>query len=458
MTIRITHLGHAMWLAELGSLRVLFDPVLDGTHHGRVFEVFPRREVHVDRLHADFIVVTHRHPDHFDVKSLRRLALADPDSVVLTSDTLVADTAHALGFHNVNLLGTWDHVSLEEGSLFTTASHGTEIEWGVMLCREGCTIWNQVDCVHRRPADVTDSLARAREAFQLPDDHRLDLVLARWQPLLEVNAVLGERTGFPTQSYAELLEEIAVLDARALIPGSAGSRHREPQAFMNQLVYPQTEARFLTDVQRRLPGIQTFPAVMGGVFELDRDGTRLSSTPSDIVSIEPGTDDRIFRPYELAPLLDPFLHEHEEAPLLRQLERWLSDELAPALAREFPNFRAPRELSLVVELAFSKERKAYTLRVGPDGARMEPGFDPDYDALNAIVASELASVLAGQRHWGEPLLAGWLRSSLRAYSVDESGLQKLSLATIFLYYALSYPKSVEQTTRWLIDHPSEAPP
>jgi hypothetical protein len=389
---------------------------------------------------------------------LRRLALADADSVVLTSDTLVADTARTLGFTSVNLLGTWDHVSLEEGSLFTTASHGTEIEWGVMLSRAGTTIWNQVDCVHRRPADATDALVRAREAFQLADDQRLDLLLARWQPLLEVNAVLGERTGFPTRSYAELLEEIAVLDARALIPGSAGSRHREPQAFMNQLVYPQTEARFLADVERRLPGIQTFPAAMGGVFEVDGDGTRMLSTPSDLVSVAPGEDDRIFRPYELAPLLDPFVRADEEGPLLRRLERWLSEELAPALAREFPNFRATRELSLVVELAFSKERKAYTLRVGPDGARVEPGFDPDYDAVNAIVASELAAVLDGRRHWGEPLLAGWLRSSLRAYSVDESGLRALSLATIFLYYALSYPKSVEQTTRWLIDHPSEAQP
>lgn len=450
MTIRITHLGHAMWLAELGSLRVLFDPILDGYHHGRVFEVFPRRQVHADRLRADFIVVTHRHPDHFDVKSLRRLAELDADSVVLTSDSLVADTAKAVGFQNVNLVGTWDHVSLEEGSLFTTASHGLEIEWGMMLCRNGTTLWNQVDCVHRSPGDVRDALAKAKSAFQLSNDARLDLVLARWQPLLEVNAVLGERTGFPTKGYGELLEEIAAVDARALIPGSAGSRHREPQAFMNQLVYPQTEARFLADVQRRLPKTRTFPATMGATFAVDRDGTRVERTPSELSTISDGDDDRVFRPYELPELLDPFVDPAREESLRARLADWIRSSLLPALAREFPRFRSTRELSFVVELAFSKHRTAYTLRVGPDGARFELGFDPDYDALNAIAASELEDVLDGKRHWGEPLLAGWLRSSARAYSVDENGLRSLPIATIFFYYALSYAESVERTTKWLI--------
>jgi hypothetical protein len=453
----LTHLGHAMWLAELGQLRILFDPLLSGAHHGRVFEVFPRRDLEVESLTPDFVVVTHRHPDHFDVKSLRRLAQLDADSVLFTSDQLVADTARELGFRNVNILGTWDKVTLEEGALFTTASQGIDIEWGMMLCRDGVTVWNQVDSVLRNPDDARDVLARARVAFGLPEDQRLDLMLARWQPLLEVNAVLGERTGFPTTGYATLLDEIAACDAKALVPGSAGSRHREPQAFMNQLVYPQTEARFLADVALRAPGTRTFPAEMGGVFQVDRDGTTLAPEPSTLCRVHAGNDDRVFRPYELPALVDPFLSAKDEAPLAERLERWLRSELAPALAREFPKFGAKRPLSLVVELAFSKERRAYTLQVGERGTTVEPGFDRDYDAVNAILASELGAVLDGTQHWGEPLLGGWLRASSRAYDVDAHGTRKLRLAPIFFYYALSYEESVKRTTRWLMDHPSEAP-
>ncbi len=237
-----------MWLAELGPLRVLFDPLLDGTHHGDVFEVFPRRIVDARALRPDFVIVSHRHPDHFDPKSLAALAKLDPESVVLTADTLVAETARRLGFRSTKVLSTWDRVTLEGASLLTTASHGPEVEWGVMLERDGVTIWNQVDSVSRSERDVLATLARARAAFDLPEQHRLDLALARWQPLLEVNALIGERMGFPIRAYSSLLDEIAAMNAKALIPGSAGSRHRAPQAFMNQLVYPLTEAKFLRDV------------------------------------------------------------------------------------------------------------------------------------------------------------------------------------------------------------------
>jgi len=57
-----TYLGHAMWLAEVGQLRVLFDPLLSDAHHGDVFEVFPPRRIEAERLAADFIVLSHRHP------------------------------------------------------------------------------------------------------------------------------------------------------------------------------------------------------------------------------------------------------------------------------------------------------------------------------------------------------------------------------------------------------------
>ena len=30
-------LGHAMWLAEAGGVRLVFDPLLEAAHHGGVF-------------------------------------------------------------------------------------------------------------------------------------------------------------------------------------------------------------------------------------------------------------------------------------------------------------------------------------------------------------------------------------------------------------------------------------
>ncbi|HWB81460.1 MAG TPA: MBL fold metallo-hydrolase, partial [Nannocystaceae bacterium] len=102
--MELCYLGHAMWLCEAAGLRLLTDPLLAATHHCGVFEVVPRREVDAAALRADFVLVSHRHPDHFDVASLDRLAQLDPDSVVVTSDELVAWAARALGFTSVRVV------------------------------------------------------------------------------------------------------------------------------------------------------------------------------------------------------------------------------------------------------------------------------------------------------------------------------------------------------------------
>jgi L-ascorbate metabolism protein UlaG (beta-lactamase superfamily) len=95
--VRLDHLGHASWLVEAEGLRLLFDPVLGPTHHGGVFEAWPRRSVDEGALAPDFVFVSHAHADHFDVPTLSRLLARDEDLVVVTPDPLVAWAARALG-------------------------------------------------------------------------------------------------------------------------------------------------------------------------------------------------------------------------------------------------------------------------------------------------------------------------------------------------------------------------
>ncbi len=69
-TARITYLGHATVLVELGGVRILTDPVLRARvahlrRHGRSPGV-PRD--------IDAVLISHLHHDHLDLPSLRRLA------------------------------------------------------------------------------------------------------------------------------------------------------------------------------------------------------------------------------------------------------------------------------------------------------------------------------------------------------------------------------------------------
>lgn len=78
MTRRITWLGHATLLLELGGARLLTDPVL----RGRVAHL--RRHAdppdHPEAL--DAVLVSHAHHDHLDRPSLRRLAAGGTTAVV----------------------------------------------------------------------------------------------------------------------------------------------------------------------------------------------------------------------------------------------------------------------------------------------------------------------------------------------------------------------------------------
>jgi L-ascorbate metabolism protein UlaG (beta-lactamase superfamily) len=69
--VKVTYVGHATVLIEVGGLRVLTDPVL----RDRIGHVVRRAPTPVveELLPLDAILVSHAHHDHLDVPSLRRV-------------------------------------------------------------------------------------------------------------------------------------------------------------------------------------------------------------------------------------------------------------------------------------------------------------------------------------------------------------------------------------------------
>src|SRR6476620_8331711 len=68
--MRITHLGHACLLVEIGDARILLDP---GTFSPSA----------VDQRDLDAVLVTHQHADHLDVERLPDLLSANPGAQLL---------------------------------------------------------------------------------------------------------------------------------------------------------------------------------------------------------------------------------------------------------------------------------------------------------------------------------------------------------------------------------------
>ena len=102
--MKITHLGHAAVLVEVGEARILLDP-------GNFSDAWR------DQTDLDAILVTHQHPDHVDPEHVAALIEANPDAQVYVEPSVLdqvdvprgqglqADTSIDLGAVRVNAVG-----------------------------------------------------------------------------------------------------------------------------------------------------------------------------------------------------------------------------------------------------------------------------------------------------------------------------------------------------------------
>src|SRR6266480_1435206 len=73
--MRVTLLGHATVLVEMGPMHILMDPILQDPFEDGMVVSCPKREIDTEQLPPiDVIIISHRHPDHFDLPSLDSLS------------------------------------------------------------------------------------------------------------------------------------------------------------------------------------------------------------------------------------------------------------------------------------------------------------------------------------------------------------------------------------------------
>jgi UDP-MurNAc hydroxylase len=101
--MRVTLLGHATVLVEMGPMKILMDPVLQDPFEDGMVVSCPKREIDTKQLPPiDVIVISHRHPDHFDLPSLDRLSRSC--QVCCPADRLISHALKLLGFQHVDFL------------------------------------------------------------------------------------------------------------------------------------------------------------------------------------------------------------------------------------------------------------------------------------------------------------------------------------------------------------------
>ncbi len=435
-----TYLGHAGWLAEAGGVRLLFDPLLEETHYGGVFETVPRRRLLAKALKPDFIFVSHAHPDHFDVQSLVLLADFDPDSVLLSPDPWVCNIATRAGFRTCQELAPGQRVQLQGADVVATPSLAAEPECGFFVAGDSACVWNLVDCVFSSPQEV-EALARA--SLDATNTETLDAALIRWQPLKEVDAILGNSLGFPFDAYNTLLQEAAATGACTLLASSSATRHCTAYEHMNALVYPVHPERFVRDLSQVAPSRNIVFPELGQSFRVANGRVSPQAGASSLLADVGPDHPPLFHPTALLPMEgstdDADSHREE-------ITTWVQSRLLPGLSEQEPS----ASLLLVLEVLTGAAPLHFCIELDHAGARLSDRPAHDYDLLNQVTSDDLVSVLRGQAAWGELLLSGRLRVVDRAYTVTAQ-LSRISFLPTFVYYGLSYEESERRVTEMRLD-------
>jgi hypothetical protein len=408
-------IGHASLFIRTKNLNVLMDPVLWDPHQEGLFDIYPHREVLHDRLPSfNLLVISHRHLDHFDLRSLASLPKNVP--VLIPKDALMESYLRRLGFNKVTGLKDFSEVKIGATTLLTTRSENPVPEFGVVFADESGVFWNQVDSV------VSPRTAETVLSF-FP---KIDFVLAAWQPMLETNFQTNSSLAFPLPRYSEVLYNIGLVAPRAVAPGANAFCCLGASSWLNSVVFPASRERFAADVVDACPSLRDRVYQLHPSDTVALSGGNVLHTPegSDFVR-RTGGDDAIslaFSPVEVdARLMDEGDTDAEaEAEIVRAVEH----DLAAYIENHAGEFALHAKWKVIyqLEVVLPHGRLAWTADFSVSPAQIRRGRDPKANLFTTITGNAFSGLIRRTLGWDYALLGGFCRRFRKLYAVTPAGV------------------------------------
>ncbi len=427
--IKTTLIGHACLLIQSRQTTILTDPCWFDYLWEEINVLCPSIVLEKNKVPpVDVLYLSHRHQDHFDVRTLAYLAqngsVLKPDATVLVpNDDILIDVLKELEFKNVRVVTDFEPIQINDVTLTPTPSLNKASaakddfpEHGLLVQDGEVTLWNQVDTIVS--PDIIDQI---RERCG-----QVDFMHGRFVPLLEGNFSYNKPLDLPYDEYCTYLNVVRALGPKFVVPGSASFRYRDEFTFLNQYSFPTTQEQFLRDLSAFCPEVQHSPYVSGDVAYILPDEIRIEKQASDFVRVLEDDSHRLaFKPLMEVPRIrtrttDDREHEKEMSVIREFLDnQFMTRILASDILEGWKHWQMVYQL----EIFGRDESEIWSLDFGQPDPKLQKEDLGKINMYEGIATSELCALIEGRSPWDYVTLCGNYRTFNNIYRVTDGGFE-----------------------------------
>jgi len=418
--LKTTLIAHASMLIQSNKTTILTDPVWFDYLWEEVNVLCPSIDLDLKKIPPiDVLNISHRHQDHFDVRTLSYLARSSsvlkPDATILApNDDILIDVLKELNYKNIVIVEDFKSISIGDVTLTPTPSlnEGDYFPEHGLLVNDGeVTIWNQVDTV------VSPEIILYINKLY----GRLDFSHSRFLPLLEGNFTHHKTLAIPFEEYSSFLKVAGALKPKFIVPGSAAFRYRDELAFLNRYSFPTTPQQFLTDLEEFCPDIKTSTFNSGDIAFISKEGVRIDQQSSDFVRIlDDDSDKIIFKPVMgVTPIISTVSDSETNSNEIQIVEDYIEGSYIGLLSAsdKLDGWRHWQTLYQLEVFDSNGDSKTWNIDFRDKKLRADKKNPGKINLYEGIAASDFVKLINGSTSWDYVGISGNYRTFNNIYRI-----------------------------------------
>ena len=412
-------ISHACLVIESRGTTLLTDPIFFDYLWEECNVQCPSIDLDLAKLpKVDILNISHRHQDHFDIRTLAYLAgdagILAPDAVVLAPrDEILLEVLEKLEFKNITVVEDFKALEIKGLTLTPTPSLNKQDyfpEHGLLVHDGEVTLWNQVDTI------VSPDMIKYIHRLY----GQLDFAHVRYLPLLEGNFSFHLPLELPMEEYDSFLKVAAATRPKFAVPGSAGFKYRDEFGFLNQYSFPTTQEQFLRDLADFCPEIKTSVFYPSDRAVITPGGVEMQKAASEFVKIRVNDGHKVeFKPVAEVPPIrtrtqDKAQHEKEWQAVVDFIENRFVDLLVEKKAvRSWVDWKVVYQL----EVFGQDGSEIWCLDFAGEDANIIKGRVGKINLYEGIASSELYSLIQNETSWDYVGINGQYRTFKNIYRI-----------------------------------------